>query len=508
MDDESFGDEKTVDRPPVRPAGAPRMDMFDILKTLPLKTPQEARHLIVILLDIIEEVSPLPAAHRKNIRYDVLDLWRELTSERSTRQADYIGEPAKFAAYLRYFLPWNVVRLIPILAQIDIKLDSDSAVLDIGSGPLTLPIALWIARPELRSLPLKFTCVDRVKRVLDAGISILEGLCMRANLPPVWKIEARKGAFPQALAQTDGGRYQLVTAANVFNESFWKDKRHLDERSQDLVRSLSSPLAPGGKLFLLEPGDPRSGAMLSALRESIIRSDGTILGPCTHQNACPMPGVFLSSAFREANAQAAGSPDAAITPVISARGRSKMAWCHFVLDRGAAPEKLCAFSEATGLPKDRLVASWLYAAPNSSPDYDTAPAADTASSLRIVSDSFRLADGGHARYACGAPGYILARGDLSRLESGTLVRLNLPLPTFSACIRDEKSGAIVVSARADASLPLPPLEPSSRDKGKRKAPGQDSKRGEFQNRKPDPTPRAPRTYRGGNKKSPKPPKSS
>ncbi len=482
---------------PVNPV---RMDLFDILSASPLKTPEDAKHLVVILLDIIEEVSPMPVAHKKNIRYDVLDLWRELTSERSTRQADYIGEPAKFAAYLRYFLPWNVVRLIPILAHIDLKLDKDSSVLDIGSGPLTLPIALWIARPELRSLPLKFTCVDRVKRVLDAGISILEGLCMRADLPPVWKIEARKGTFPLALGQPDQGGYQLVTAANVFNESFWKDKRHLDERSQDLVRALSSPLAPSGRLFILEPGDPRSGAMLAALRESIILNGGTILGPCTHQHACPMPGVFLSSAFRD---PAAGSA-AGIQPVISARGRSKMAWCHFVLDRSAAPEKLRAFSESTGLPKDRVVASWIYSAPNSAPADTGVSAEGDSSSLRIISDSFRLADGGHARYACGTVGYVLARGDLSRLESGTLVKLNNSLPALSSCTRDEKSGALVVSARAGASVQLPPLEPSSKDKGKRKTVSHDSPKGDIRPPRTPQTPRAPRTYRGGNKKSSKP----
>ncbi|GAB1456842.1 hypothetical protein MASR2M48_21500 [Spirochaetota bacterium] len=97
--------------------------------------PNDAARLVSTLLDIIEEASPLPTGRHKDLRRDVLELWRELTSEKSTRQPDYIGEPAKLAAYLRYFLPWNIVRLTPLLADMDLGLKPGDGVIDIGLRP-------------------------------------------------------------------------------------------------------------------------------------------------------------------------------------------------------------------------------------------------------------------------------------------------------------------------------------------------------------------------------------
>jgi hypothetical protein len=182
-------------------------------RDLPLRSasspalPPDAKHLVAILMDIIEESAPMPGNRRQDLRRDVLELWRELTSERADRKADYIGEPAKLAAYLRYFLPWNVVRLVPILAGLDLDLKPGDAVLDIGSGPLTVPIALWIARPELREMDLTIVSIDRVRRVLDAGTAVLDGLRLRAGKGAPWKLESRKGIFPFELEEGDKERY-------------------------------------------------------------------------------------------------------------------------------------------------------------------------------------------------------------------------------------------------------------------------------------------------------------
>ncbi|HAW85739.1 MAG: hypothetical protein A2087_11690 [Spirochaetes bacterium GWD1_61_31] len=434
-----------------------------------LQAPAESRHSVAILLDMIEDAAPLPPSHRKAIRFDVLDLWRDLTSERSTRQADYIGEPAKFAAYLRYFLPWNVVRLIPILAALELP-PGDFSLLDIGSGPLTLPIALWIARPDLRERKLTITCSDRVRRIMDTGLTIFDGLRLRHNAAKAdqWTIKLHKLVFP-ATNEAETGRHDLVCAANVFNESFWKDKTQLDERAAELAGQLSALVKDDGRLLLVEPGDPRSGSMLAAIREALILDGGAILGPCTHQKACPMPGVFMSQSCRDLEGE---RPP--ISPVLMPKGRHKMPWCHFVLDSGAAPDKLLAFSANAGLPKDRLVASWLYAEPatmEADDDGDQGDQADKASkptppattatpaaavaqkphgsstwpkrSLRIISDAFKLRTGGYARYACGSSGYLLACGQLARLESGSRVILVQPLPDRHGR-KDPKSGAIIV----------------------------------------------------------------
>jgi hypothetical protein len=203
----------------------------------------------------------------------------------------------------------------------------------------------------------------------------------------------------------------------------------------------------------VEPGDPRTGAMIASLREAILRSGGSVLAPCPHGAACPMPGAFLSSAFRHDESEESEETEAdrgrpPLERVLSARGRVKAPWCHFALPSDAAPERLIKFSESVGLPKDRLVASYLYARPKSPPkDAEQG-------GIRIVSDHFRLPDGGFGRYACCKTGYSLVRGSLADLPSGSLALLDAPLPGING-ERDAKSGAVIIRAFSSMSPPPP-----------------------------------------------------
>ncbi|HAE23663.1 MAG TPA: hypothetical protein DCG47_15290 [Spirochaetaceae bacterium] len=471
-------------------------------KDLPLRSarqptlPPDAKHLVAILMDIIEESAPMPGSRRQDLRRDVLELWRELTSERADRKADYIGEPAKLAAYLRYFLPWNVVRLVPILAGLKLNLKPGDAVLDVGSGPLTVPIALWIARPELREMDLTIVSIDRVRRVLDAGTAVLDGLRLRAGKGAPWKLESRKGIFPFELEEGDKERYAFLSSANVFNESFWKGKGRLDARARTLSEQLGASLKPDGSLLIVEPGDPRTGAMIASLREAILRSGGSVLAPCPHGAACPMPGAFLSSAFRhdesdegdesERNEAERGRPP--LERVLSARGRVKAPWCHFALPSDAAPERLLKFSESVGLPKDRLVASYLHARPKSPPQDAE------QGGIRIITDHFRLPDGGFGRYACSKTGYSLVRGSLADLPSGSLALLDAPLPGING-ERDAKSGAVIIRAfRA--------MAPSHDQQGAHPAPST-AAQGNPASAAPEPQAPARRAQRGNPQGSPR-----
>ena len=422
----------------------------------------------------------MPPGRQKDLRRDVLELWRELTSEKSTRQADYIGEPARLAAYLRYFLPWNVVKIVPLLAGMDLGLKAGDGVLDIGSGPLTVPIALWIARPDLRGIELRIDCVDRVRRVMEIGATILESLALRTGKPFAWKIGVRKDSFSIVADDNEHERYALVTAANVFNESFWKLKGSLAERAELLASSLGAYTGPQGRIFIVEPGDPRSGAMMAALREAVILRGGRPLAPCPHSSACPMAGAFLSSAFRKDEDGEYVAAAQRINGVVTARGRSKAPWCHFVIDPGAAPDRLSVFSESAGLPKDRLVASWLLLQPE--PPAGSAAPAHSDRTIRIVSDAFRLPDGGSGRYACTATGYTLARDSLADLPSGSLAVLASPLPSASG-ERDPKSSAVVVRAHSDSIVPVPvAYKPPRADRQRGPAGSPTAKRGALPDR--------------------------
>ena len=406
---------------------------------------------------VIDEISPLGAKHRAGLKGDIRRLWEDLTSDRESRSADYLSSPPALSAYLRYFLPWNVYRLSAILSNADFCLPDNAVVVDIGSGPLTIVIALWAARPELRNVPLTIYCLDRVERIMETGKAIFETLCLRLDgrIPP-WRIELHKDAFGETLPE----RAHLLTAANVFNEFFWKDHRNLGERALATARTLLSYIRENGSVFIMEPGDPRSGAFVSSLRAALLAEGAPPLGPCPHALSCPMPGIFRHLLPPEETRTAKGDPNVApsrfiLPPVTMPKKRDKFPWCHFGIDSSKAPAWLQALSEEAGLPKEKASLSYLWAArggllrppvgmpaPIHSSERERRARAGRGILVRVVSEPFALPDGSSGQYACSSLGYTLLKrqhGD-SPFDSGNLLEVTAsPLARF-----DDKSGAIIL----------------------------------------------------------------
>ena len=138
------------------------------------------------------------AAHFKNLPYDIAALSNMLTEERVQLARPYWSEARYLAAYLWYFLPWNLVRLVPLLANLPLNITPGYRILDLGSGPLTFPIALWLARPDLREVPIHFICTDSHTPPMQAGKLIFSTIAGQ-NTP--WHIELRKADLKDALAQ-------------------------------------------------------------------------------------------------------------------------------------------------------------------------------------------------------------------------------------------------------------------------------------------------------------------
>jgi len=112
-------------------------------------------------------------------------------------------------------MPWNLVRLIALLTDLPLELSTNATIIDMGSGPLTMPLALYCAKPVLRQLPLRFVCVDRSPRILEAGKMLLELVAVRTegSLPP-WQLQLLHERFGEPLSE----KADLFCAINVFNE--------------------------------------------------------------------------------------------------------------------------------------------------------------------------------------------------------------------------------------------------------------------------------------------------
>jgi hypothetical protein len=366
-----------------------------------------------------------------------------LTSQRQSLSGKYLGDPAHFSAYLRYFLPWNLFRLCKLFANGDgglalSSLSSDDpadkplVITDLGSGPLTLPIALWISRPDLREKNIEFRCFDINRHILKTGELLFakiagesigrngkkkhEGKTNSADKIKSerikWKIKTIASSLTEARLDKKSA---LVTAVNVYNELYWK----LNAADTDALVAFADGEAArlasltGGSVLIVEPGIPRSGTFIAHLRDRLIERGFSIDAPCTHHADCPMETSKIQ--------------------------RRSAKWCHFTFSAHEAPETLHSLSFSAHLPKESGVLSFLLAHKAGQP-----PAASRAHvPVRVISGTFPLPDMHHARYGCSDKGLVLLTGSREEIESrpsGSLVTV----PLTGDEPRDKKSGALIV----------------------------------------------------------------
>lgn len=451
----------------------------------------------------IDEANPISIQHRAELRYSIQSLWRLLTMEKAQRTSDYLNNPAFFSAYLRYFMPWNLVRLIALLTDLSVELKPDATIIDMGSGPLTLPLSLYCAKPELRKLPLTIICADRAPRIMEAGKLILEILAVEhtGELPP-WKIELRHIRFGEPIKE----KADFFCAINVFNEFFWKGKGTLFENASDLYRSMIRYCSHDASMLIVEPGEPRCGGFLSALRAAAIQDNCEILAPCPHNSACPMPGIFKSgqehiiersprnldikkelgsgSILRSGFIRQSDSlrrsdsiqskENGFLAPVRMPAPRVKYPWCHFSMPTSYAPKWLYRLSQEAGLAKEKLSFSYLcikrYSSPISYSDQNKEKKSRSSGkppilseankgrdqiACRIVSEPIALSRSKVGRYACSPLGYTLISTAQSNSlpESGVLLRIQSRGSAASNSTKkieketeyDQKTGAILIS---------------------------------------------------------------
>ncbi len=348
----------------------------------------------------LDATAPLKGRHRLELPGNVRLLSGLLTEERQGLRRDYMGDPATLAAYLRFFLPWNVYRMARLFTGLGLDLPEEATVIDLGAGPLTVALALWIARPDLRRRRLHIVCLDRTPKPMRLGQDILRSLAGE-DLP--WRVTAVKGTLGKPLRE----KADLLTLANTLNEISWSGQQDLEAPAWRAAESLARMLKPSGRLLAVEPGVRTSARVLAALREAALELGMIPLAPCPHAEACPMPG------------------------------EGKGPWCHFNFDTRGVPTWLTRLSQEADLTKRNVSLSFLYLGSE-----NAKVQADAQDMARAVSEPFALPDGARGQYACSGRGLTLIRiqpGDFP-LAPGTAVAARWPEEDS----RDRKSGALVL----------------------------------------------------------------
>lgn len=388
----------------------------------PKQIPDDAKKILQDFDQIAQSSMPANSKQLVALPKQIRELSHQMTDDRGSRRLGYMNEKTFLASYVRYFMWWNLVRLTRLFANLDFDFLSDGDVcLDIGSGPLTLPCALWLARPDLRSKKLVWYVMDISQLALSLGEEIFLSVAAATGGEP-WKIVRVKGPLGTAVKE----KAAFVTCANIFNEILQKQSEPPDflakKYSQSLFKYLDFGEQASPAIFLAEPGTPGSGRFVSLMRDAFIRRGLLAVAPCPHQQNCPMDGRRLG------------------------KGGATGKWCNFAFDTDDAPKKLLALSAKAGIPKERAVISFVYARS------ETACKPKTCGGLlRIASDIIRLpaAEPGQkpriGHYACSEQGLVLALSKGGhRVYSGDLVEIENAGKPKSGPARDAKTGALIV----------------------------------------------------------------
>lgn len=369
---------------------------------------------------IVQGVRPMNSKQMFGLKNDIKTLSHELTDDRTSRRTGYMNDTALLSAYTRYFTWWNLVRLTRVFANLSsssFSLSDSSVCIDMGSGPLTAVIALWLARPELRAKKLTFYCVDISQSALSLGEDLYLSVAARAPAQNTasdtdtmhWNIIRVKGALGTSIKQ----KADLLLCANMFNELCQNSSMPPEYTAKRDAEALCAYLSDTGSICVIEPGIPKTARFVSLLRGFFLQKKMSVLSPCPHETDCPMNGFHAKMG-----------------------GTAK--WCNFAFTTEDAPAALKKLSADSDLPKERAVLSFVFAAKTVHPVNNTVR-------LRIASDEIRLPGYRAAFYACSEYGLVLAVNTKNiLLSSGDLLEIE-SFHDLTSCPRDSKTGAIIIN---------------------------------------------------------------
>lgn len=427
-----------------RRTAAPGMELLEDL--LP-QLPADSRQILDSFDTIVQGVRPLSSRQMLSLPEHIRNLSHLLTDQRGGRRVGYLNDTAHLSAYLRYFQWWNLLRLTKLFAGLtasQLNLPEEGICVDIGSGPLTVPIALWLARPDLRKKKLTWYCIDYSQQALSLGEELYLAVAARTlaeggatdEVEP-WRIVRIKGELGVSIRQ----KAHLVTAANVFNEvveGSGKPPEFTAKRAADII---SHYAAAEAQVLVVEPGTPPAVRFLTAFRGALARKGLRIVSPCP-------AGMDWTGGQEKAGEEKAFCA----CPMDGSRGSK---WCHFTFSTEAAPAKLQRLSASAGLPKERASLAFVLA---SSAGVMAVGKSDLLS-IRIISEPINLPGDRVGHYGCcrrglvlvvtdnqGAAGQSLGQSKKSassssqRLAPGRLIQVAEPAnPRL-----DRKSGALLI----------------------------------------------------------------
>lgn len=376
--------------------------------------PKETKKILEDFDLIVDSVLPISYKQKASLYSKMFAMSQAMNSTRSNRRLGYMNDKSTESAYIRYFMWWNLIRLSRLFVNMPCnQLEIASNICcDIGSGPLTIPIALWLSRRELRHRNLVWYCVDSSQGIMNIGSEIF--LAIQAQTAIItgesyckWEIIRVNDTLGTSLKQ----KASLLTCANVFNEIAFNSKQSAISLARQYAPLLTSYMTSDGQLILVEPGTPDMAAFISCMRQVLLHDNFTVLSPCPHNESCCMKGKNF--------------------------GNNK--WCNFAFSTHDVPQKLLRLSCNAHLEKHRAVLSYIALSRKKS-QLETDNIV-----VRITSDLIKLQEHKIGYYACSHKGLCLvvfSESEKHLLHNGDLV--TLPKNAITP-YHDAKSNATIIA---------------------------------------------------------------
>lgn len=394
---------------------------------------------LALIYPALAELISMKPSQRKELPYACRELSEYLTTEREMLSRPYWTNPRLLSAYFHYFLVWNLIRLCRLFPQINLgTLPQKCTFVDLGTGPLTIPLALFLSRSDLHKKEITFICSDIAPQPLQIGKNLFETLRQKLAPDCMWKIEIVRAPNHKILRQIHTP-VSLITMGNVLNEGDEKKKFSAFEQIQHIYDTACQVLDDTGKIFVVEPGTRQGARMIQILR-TLVTEEMQEFDDVDEEET----DDFSAEPFED-NEEKEEAPNQIISPCpygiscpLTKQFHKQNAWCHFNTKAALIPKELKELSQKAGLDKESVSLSYLYLAKKELAA-KLAKQEQSEHKARVISDAFVVPHyKGRARYACHEKGLLLIL-DSAHMQMGTLCEVKFP----AKITHDYKSKAIL-----------------------------------------------------------------
>lgn len=209
---------------------------------------------------------------RKAIEYQKAEYWKEGKTRKISYEKGY-----SILGYLAYQFPVYFVQFEHILYDMtqDGLLKTRMKVLDAGTGPGTVPLALIDFYNRLDDNEAKVYSIEKYDENIEAYMALVPGY---AGVKSKVGIERPiKADLTNLDLEKIPEGIDLLIFSNVLNELKDSD---IEQRA-DIVMSLAKKLSPDGNIVIIEPADKVNSTEMRALTRSLIGRGLGVYSPCS-----------------------------------------------------------------------------------------------------------------------------------------------------------------------------------------------------------------------------------